>query len=79
MIPENLALDAVELSRHHRESRFKLDIGSVGFPCVTFSDAHQLDEIGSIFTSFTMENPCITEMQKALQGLEGRGVHPALS
>lgn len=79
MIPENLTLDAVELSRHHKESRFNLDLGSIDFPCVTFSDAHQLDEIGSIFTSFTMKNPCIPEMQKALQGLEGRGVHPALS
>ena len=74
MIPDDLELDAVELSRHYMNSQFEL--GTIGFPRVTFSDAHQLDDIGLFYTSFTIEIPSIEEIQKALQGLEGRAAHP---
>jgi len=77
MMPDDLELDAVELSRHYKSSQFELD--NIGLPCVAFSDAHQLDDIGSIFTSFTIKSPSIVEIQKALQGLEGRETHPTIS
>ena len=70
MIPDNLKLDAVELSSHYMSSRFKLE--SAGFPLVMFSDAHQLEDIGTAYTSFIIESPNIKEIRKALQGLEGR-------
>jgi predicted metal-dependent phosphoesterase TrpH len=72
MIPDDLELDAVELSRHYMDSQFEL--GNIGFPCVMFSDAHQLEDIGSVCTSFTIESPSVAEIIKALQGLEGREI-----
>jgi hypothetical protein len=74
MIPDALELDAVELSPHYMNSQFEL--GNIGFPCVMFSDAHQLEDIGSVCTSFKIENPSVAEIKKALQGLEGRGIVP---
>jgi hypothetical protein len=72
MMPDDLELDAVELSRHYKNSQFEL--GNIEFPRVMFSDAHQLEDIGSVCTSFIIESPSVVEIKKALQGLEGRGI-----
>jgi len=72
MIPEDLELDAVELSPHYMNSRFNL--GEAPFPRVYFSDAHQLEDIGRMQTSFMLEAPRVTEIKKALDGVEGRKI-----
>jgi len=70
MIPDNLELDAVELSSHYMNSQFELE--NTGFRRVMFSDAHQLEDIGTVCTDFIIESPSVMEIKKALQGLEGR-------
>ena len=45
-----------------------------GFPFVTFSDAHYLDDIGRSCTYFIIEEVTIEEMKKALAGEDGRTV-----
>lgn len=72
MIPEDLELDAVELSPNHVQSPF--DVNDVMFPRVFFSDAHQLSDIGRACTVFLMETPSIAELRKALQGRQGRRI-----
>jgi predicted metal-dependent phosphoesterase TrpH len=72
MMPENLGLDAVELSPHYMSSRF--DIGDTGFPVVFFSDAHQIEDVGCASTCFLVEKPCVDEIAKALRGDEGRKI-----
>ncbi len=45
-----------------------------GFPHVSFSDAHYLEDIGRSYTYFVMEEPGIEEMRKALRGIGERSV-----
>jgi hypothetical protein len=75
MIPEDLKLDAVELSRHYKRSMFELD--NIAFPRVTFSDAHHLEDIGSGYTRFFIKQPSISEIKMALRGLKGRALQQA--
>jgi len=74
-IPQDLALDALEISPNmKRESVPEKIPDAAGFPVVAFSDAHFLDDIGKVFTCFFMGNPEVAEMRMALSGLEGRGI-----
>ena len=68
-IPEGLPLDALELSPNCTRN-YK----HCGFPLVTFSDAHFLEDIGKSSTIFLMEEPNIEEIKKALSGEDGRRV-----
>jgi hypothetical protein len=45
-------------------------------PVVTFSDAHQLDQIGRTYTEFRVEEATMEELKLALRGAEGREVSP---
>lgn len=71
-IPEGLRLDALELSPNY-EQRMR-NPERYGFPLVTFSDAHFLEDIGKSFTIFLMEEANIEEIKKALSGEEDRRV-----
>jgi len=74
-IPEDLRFNALELSpnasRAWAESRFA---SLRGFPWVSFSDAHQVADIGRRATIFLMKEPTLDEMRQALLGSEGRNV-----
>jgi predicted metal-dependent phosphoesterase TrpH len=72
LLPDNLKLDAVELSRHYMSSQFNLD--EVAFPRVFFSDAHQIGDIGRAYTSILIEMPRVEEIKMALKGIGGRGI-----
>ena len=68
-IPQELGLDAVELSVHagaedpyHRH----------GYPIVRSSDAHFLEEVGRASSLFRLAEPTVSELGKALRGAEGR-------
>lgn len=71
-IPDNLALDALEISprtdRKEAEASFR---EYRSFTWVSSSDAHCLDQIGRRRTRFLMGNPAITDMISAI----GRGDH----
>lgn len=71
-IPEGLPLDALELSPNYEQRMRNPEL--YGFPLVTFSDAHVLEDIGKSFTTFLMEDATIEEIKKALSGEDGRRV-----
>ena len=69
-IPRDLDLDAVELSPFGQESSYR----SCGYPIVRGSDAHFLEEIGRASTEFQVAAATVSELSKALRGVEGRRV-----
>lgn len=69
-IPENLRLDAVEISSKSNIQNFK--ISNLGVVC--FSDAHRLEDIGRNSTTFLVKELTIPEIKKALKNLEKRSV-----
>ncbi len=58
-IPEDLNLDAVEVSKTCKSFSIK------GFPVVSFSDAHRLDEIGEVWTTFEVERMDVEGLKEA--------------
>ncbi len=73
-IPEWLDIDGLEISRAMRPDDAYLLYGGYNKPLVSFSDAHNLDDIGSRQTELYMLEPTLNEFKLALQGLDGRRV-----
>ena len=67
-IPKGLSLDALEVS-NPSSTRQKYD-----YPVVTFSDAHFLEDIGSSYTCFMVEDVSASEIRKALHNEMGRRI-----
>jgi len=70
-IPDNLELDALEISPNTslNEARKKY---ADHFPITCSSDAHYPDDIGKSFTSFLLEDSTLAEIKKALKNEDGR-------
>ena len=70
-IPDNLELDALEISpaitREEAKKRYSND-----YPITYSSDAHYPDDIGKAFTSFLLKDATLTEIKKALKNENGR-------
>jgi PHP family Zn ribbon phosphoesterase len=74
-IPDGLPLDGLEVSARTSVSEAKEKFPQVkGYPLVSFSDAHYLQDIGKRTTSFLLEAPSVAELGKALRGVEGRAI-----
>ena len=74
-IPENLHLDAVEVSyRVPLKSALNEVPGIKNYPCVTASDAHFLHDIGKVYTEFILAAPALEEIRMALAGTDGRRI-----
>jgi len=74
-VPEGLELDGLELSPRYMSEKKKLDFPMAsGFPLVTFSDAHLLDDIGMTSTTFLLEDITVSELKKALKNKDGRSI-----
>jgi len=74
-IPDGLELDGLEVSPRLSLKKAQLKFGEAfGFPLVTFSDAHTLEDIGKSFTCLLIEGANIKEIRKALFGEDGRKV-----
>lgn len=73
-IPENITLDALEVSPESplQEAREKFP-ETLNYVLVSFSDAHYLNDIGMSFSSFTMESVSAKEIKKALKFSGGYG------
>ena len=72
-IPPDLELDAVEVSRHMKREVARSRLSGLGeFAILSFSDAHFLDDIGSVCTSFFFEAPSVGEIRMALAEKCGR-------
>jgi predicted metal-dependent phosphoesterase TrpH len=67
-IPKELNLDAVEVSRPFPAGQ------GYGYPVVTSSDAHFLDDIGKSVTCFMLEDVSLDEIHKALCAESGRKI-----
>jgi predicted metal-dependent phosphoesterase TrpH len=70
-IPDNLELDALEISPNitFKEARKRY---ADDYPITCSSDAHYPDDIGKRFTSFLLEDITVAEIKKALNNEEGR-------
>lgn len=74
-VPSGLELDGLEISRRLRRENVSAECpAAVGFPILTFSDAHRPEEIGSTWTSFYLDAPTVEEMRMALRELSGRRI-----
>lgn len=76
-IPEDLELDALEIS--FNADREKLNAATpsiIKYPVVAASDAHFLDDIGKITTTFYIAEPTVSEIKMALVKAEGRKIIP---
>ncbi|MCP4164236.1 MAG: PHP domain-containing protein [Deltaproteobacteria bacterium] len=71
-IPENLKIDAVEMVANVMDLKYSSSLSN--FKIVKSSDAHYKKDIGRRMTLFTMESPEISEIKKALIGIDGRGM-----
>lgn len=67
-IPEGLELDALEVSDPSRTGE------EYGYPVITSSDAHFLDDVGKSLTSFEVEDASLSEIGKALRHELGRRI-----
>ncbi len=74
-IPEELELDALGLSpRAGGDDKWRDLSRQSGLPLVASSDAHRLERIAAVSTSFEMESACFDELRKALQSRDGRRI-----
>ena len=74
-IPENLHLDAVEVSYRVSLEKARNHVPGIGhYPCVTSSDAHFLNDIGKVWTEFLLATPSLDELILALAGKDGRRI-----
>jgi len=70
-IPDNLELDALEISPNIslEEARKRY---AYNYPLTCSSDAHYPDDIGKSFTSFLLEDGTVAEIKKALKNEDRR-------
>ncbi|UCE19195.1 MAG: PHP domain-containing protein [Gemmatimonadota bacterium] len=74
-IPEDLPLDAVEISANTPLEEARESFAMHGnFPMITSSDAHFLNDIGKVNTDFFMAEPTTEEMKKAFLNVDGSSV-----
>lgn len=72
-VPENLELDALEISPKvtFEEAKTKFPYN---YPITCSSDAHYPDDIGKSFTVFLLKAGTVAEIQKALNNEDGRRI-----
>jgi len=72
-IPPDLDLDALEISLHVKTEAARIALRLPDrLPVISSSDAHFLDDIGTVFTLFSCDTPSVAEIRMALTGLEKR-------
>ncbi len=79
-IPEDLKLDALEISSHMAMAEAREQFREYkNLPFITASDAHSLREIGTHPTQMKIARADLAELKLALAGREGREVCGAKS
>jgi predicted metal-dependent phosphoesterase TrpH len=74
-IPEKLELDALEISSavtYHGAKKIIPQLSA--YSVLSSSDAHDIDEIGKVVSTFRIEKPTIDELQRAFKQEGGRSV-----
>lgn len=74
LIPPDLALDGIEVSRRLTLAEGRARFGGLGVPVVTASDAHRLDDIGAAVTLVLGGAPTFDELVQAFRERNGRAV-----
>lgn len=75
IMPAGLDVDALEVAVAKNMARITRRYPEVsGIPFVCSSDAHYVEDIALVTTTFTMEKPDLHEIRLALAGRDGRGV-----
>jgi PHP family Zn ribbon phosphoesterase len=74
-VDPEIPFDALEISRRTglAGARRKYP-GLAGYPFLTSSDAHRIDDIGKAYTEIWMEKPSVHELKMAFSGQEGRRI-----
>ncbi|MFC1650456.1 PHP domain-containing protein [Candidatus Latescibacterota bacterium] len=72
-IPEELSLDALELSPDHNSGNIE-EYGCYGIPFIKSSDAHFLSDIGKTCTTFLLNSLSFSEIVMALRCADGRTI-----
>jgi len=70
-VPENLELDALEISTRITKEEAKKKF-NISYPITCSSDAHSPEDIGKGYTSFLLNEGTVAEIKKALKNKEGR-------
>jgi hypothetical protein len=74
-LPDNLRPDALEVSRTTTPEQFKrIHPETNGSTLIKNSDAHYLNDIGTIFTTFFINEPSFDEIRMALRFENGRKI-----
>lgn len=74
-IPPDLELDALEISSHTSRSQALERYPEIEkFPLISSSDAHYLQDIGKVTSSFLLGAPGVDEIRKAFRKQDGRHV-----
>jgi PHP family Zn ribbon phosphoesterase len=74
-VPEGLEIDVLEISPRCSPAEARDCLPQIkDYRLVHFSDAHQLDQIGVVSTTFTADSPSVMELGKALRAEDGREV-----
>ena len=74
-VPEGLQIDALEISSRCSPAKARDSLPQIkDYRLVHFSDAHQLDQIGAVSTTFTGNSPSVMELGKALRAEDEREV-----
>lgn len=74
MIPPDLPLDAVEISRRKDPAQADQWLMGLQLPVLTSSDAHALDDVGLVWNQLLVESACLAELDLALRSLNGRAL-----
>ena len=74
-IPDGMDFDALEISKGLSLAQGRTRFPEYErFPFITSSDAHKLDEIGTVSTRFRAAGPKMDEIRLALSGEKGREI-----
>ena len=74
-IPDHLAFDGIELTRHMpREEKLLAEIQRQGYRYTTACDAHDLEQIGEIHCAAYLDHWSLGELALAMKGRDGRDI-----
>jgi len=72
-IPDDVPFDALEISAAGASRGRAADFAAHGFPLVSSSDSHFLQDMGTGFTILEVQEPTFDEIARAIGNREGRG------
>ena len=75
LIPEELELEALEISRPNRDQdQTRIAAAVLSIPTILSSDAHRLQDIGSAYTRFLLAEATLGELRMAFRNQQGRRI-----